>query len=342
MKNLGAFFLFLGLCGPALAGSGPTFSSGQAAANLNWNGTLNLYQVPQLDAATGYAGVVCESGCTGGGGGTVTQGPQGSASSPWFFTFGTGATLPPFASVPTFNIGTAPAIALGSGSSTVGKIDILGNAGAAIDGAPGAAPPTNGLQDVCPFVTVPTERATATTSAVNCNQYGAQFVDTESIKPSFLTSFTLIPPASGIFLTVCGPTTGATRVRWINIQALASTNAGTTDIILSKYSAAPTGGTSTAQTNVAQDASNTIVDTATVNAYTVAPSGGTSLGQIAEQVSSVPLSTSPGIPMLWNFGAPTDTQALVLRGAAQCAVFSSTITTAATASYKITIARTTE
>ena len=58
------------------------------------------------------------SGGGGGGGGTVTQGPAGSAAAPWYVAPGTGVTwtlggaLPAFAATPTFNLGTAPTLAV--------------------------------------------------------------------------------------------------------------------------------------------------------------------------------------------------------------------------------------
>ncbi|HEY8137634.1 MAG TPA: hypothetical protein VIF61_07320 [Methylocystis sp.] len=70
-------------------------------------------------------GVVIEDGngnkitsFSGGGGGTVTQGSAGSAAEPWYVAPGTGVTwtlggaLPAFAATPTFNIGTAPTLAV--------------------------------------------------------------------------------------------------------------------------------------------------------------------------------------------------------------------------------------
>ena len=69
-------------------------------------------------------GVVIEDGdgnkitSFSGGGGTVTQGPAGSAAAPWYVAPGTGVTwtlggaLPAFAATPTFNIGTAPTLAV--------------------------------------------------------------------------------------------------------------------------------------------------------------------------------------------------------------------------------------
>jgi hypothetical protein len=70
-------------------------------------------------------GVVIEDGngnkitsFSGSGGGTVTQGSAGSADAPWYVAPGTGVTwtlggaLPAFAATPTFNIGTAPTLAV--------------------------------------------------------------------------------------------------------------------------------------------------------------------------------------------------------------------------------------
>ena len=104
-------------------------------------------------------GVVIEDGngnkitsFSGGGGGTVTQGPGGSAATPWYVAPGTGVTwtlggaLPAFAATPTFNIGTAPTLAvnwsgqsvaatqsgtwnvsLAVGSNTVGNVGVNNN-----------------------------------------------------------------------------------------------------------------------------------------------------------------------------------------------------------------------
>ena len=67
-------------------------------------------------------GVVIEDGngnkITSFGGGVVTQGTAGSADAPWYVAPGTGVTwtlggaLPAFAATPTFNIGTAPTLAV--------------------------------------------------------------------------------------------------------------------------------------------------------------------------------------------------------------------------------------
>jgi hypothetical protein len=66
----------------------------------------------------GHGNLISTIGGGGGAGGNVTQGAAGAAGAPWYVAPGTGVTwtlggaLPAFAATPTFNIGTAPTLAV--------------------------------------------------------------------------------------------------------------------------------------------------------------------------------------------------------------------------------------
>lgn len=65
-KFLGLFFVFL-LIPAAYSAFTPSFNYANvnAVASASWNFATQKYQIPLLDATSGYGGFVCESGCGG-------------------------------------------------------------------------------------------------------------------------------------------------------------------------------------------------------------------------------------------------------------------------------------
>lgn len=196
----------------------------------------------------------------------------------------------------------------------------------------------------CSYLTTTAEGVSSNLIAPQCNQYGGTFVDPESVKPTFVSSFTLTPPtgAGAVFAQYCGPTSGALRVRYISIQPLATT-AGSDFISVLKTSTAASGGTGAAQTQTTMDTSNTITNTAVLTAYTVAPTAGTLVGAISAETLAAPVVANATPPLTFNFGPPSDTQSVVLRGAAQCVSLTNAITAGTVGvTYNITVGATVE
>ena len=103
-------------------------------------------------------GVVIEDGngnkITSFGGGTVTQGPAGSADAPWYVAPGTGVTwtlggaLPAFAATPTFNIGTAPTLAVNWSGQSVAVSNFPATQAVSIASLPALAAGSNTVGNV--------------------------------------------------------------------------------------------------------------------------------------------------------------------------------------------------
>jgi hypothetical protein len=85
----------------------------------------------------------------GSGGGTVTQGSAGLASAPWYVAPGTGVTwtlggaLPAFTATPTFNIGTAPTLAVNWSGQSVAISNLPSTQAVSIGSLPALAAGSN-------------------------------------------------------------------------------------------------------------------------------------------------------------------------------------------------------
>lgn len=130
--------------------------------------------------------------------------------------------------------------------------------------------------------------------------------------------------AAGIlpFLTIVGAAGRVLRVTKIIIHAPTLTAIQLLRIAVNKYSAIPTGGTSTNPAEVPLDSLGQAPG-GVVNAYTAAPTAGTSLGPIAER-TVIGQATAPVVGAALDEGffdftaAENLTEFPTLRGAAQC------------------------
>src|ERR1035437_3669523 len=94
----------------------------------------------------------------------------------------------------TWNIGTVTTVsavtaitnALPAGSNTIGKVDILGNAGATLDATIGAAAaPTNALATLVVYKATPITLTTGQSAAVQGDTTGSTYVNTEGRKTTY-------------------------------------------------------------------------------------------------------------------------------------------------------------
>lgn len=123
------------------------------------------------------------------------------------------------------------------------------------------------------------------------------------------------------FLVIAGAAGRVLRVSRIKIHGPTAAAIALLRVAVQKLSAAPTGGTGTAQTKVPLD-SQAPASLATITAYTAAPTAGTVIGQISERTVLVQSSTpAAGAPLDegdfdWT-GAPDQTEFPTLRGTAE-------------------------
>lgn len=143
------------------------------------------------------------------------------------------------------------------------------------------------------------------------------------------------------FFAICGSSTKTLRVRQIIIDYTVATTALHVDPILQKTSTAPSGGTSTDLTQVPLDSSYAAGTSNLAKIYTVLPTTGTVVGVISAQMSFAQVTatvTSGSVPARqFVFRALNESDAIVLRGTAQCvqAAFGTTTTNAPTVTVSV-------
>lgn len=139
------------------------------------------------------------------------------------------------------------------------------------------------------------------------------------------------------WLTLNNPST-TTVIRVLRVRVgLTLATAATLQLLLTRYSAASTGGTAQARTPRATDAADSVV--ATANLYTAAPTSNvTGLVSLGYRRLWVGLSTAAGGPYIaeWVFGSGKPAKAIVLRPGHQLGVnWAAVPATAVAADYEI-------
>lgn len=196
-----------------------------------------------------------------------------------------------------------------------------GTAAVASTVANGAA--AGGVGGILTFTGAPSEVTSTNGQAPQGNPYGAAFGDNEGIMPSD-SSFASFTPTTGVLWSECGSASKTIHIKSLVVQGFAGT-AGSYVLQVLKTSTAPSGGTATALTFVADTTVGATSNTATGSYYTAAPTGGTSLGAVAGGIVPFPVAGGMSMPVnLLAQGAPTGTQAIALSGTAQCVEISTT------------------
>jgi hypothetical protein len=160
-----------------------------------------------------------------------------------------------------------------------------------------------------------TEQTVAGSGTPGMDQYGAGYVDTEGLKPTF-QSWGFITPIQGITYSFCGSATKQTRIRDLSLQGIATT-AGGVPFDVRMVSTAPTGGTSAAIAVSHNQSTDTPVDASPLS-YSVAPTTGTNASLIESGYIGFPLVSSPNAPTDKKWGGIDGTKSIVLTGTAQC------------------------
>jgi hypothetical protein len=228
--------------------------------------------------------------------------------------------------VSTVTAVTAITNALPTGANTIGKVDILGNTGAVLDGVITAATaPANGLAQLVVYQTTVPALTAGQSVAVQSDTSGATFVNTTGRAMTYrmaVKSFIPVASATSPTFSIQGSATKTVRILRIVVSTSCLTGTGTpfkSDLVLQKYSVLTGGTTGSTPTGSLMDSGNA-AQTAVCLQYSAVPTTATAIGGLhaAELIQMItPTATANGITRNeWDFGDKNG-QGLVLRGAAQ-------------------------
>lgn len=132
-------------------------------------------------------------------------------------------------------------------------------------------------------------------------------------------TFTATAAGTGIFFNIIGSASKTVRVQRISFWATCATAAVAVPALVSKRTAATTGGTATTLTGVAHD-SGSAAATAVPKFFTVLATAGTGGGTLTAQQVSIPLTAAAAIPtnILFDRTSVQEAEGWVLRGVAEC------------------------
>lgn len=158
-------------------------------------------------------------------------------------------------------------------------------------------------------------------------------------RPTYRASGLLVAPASTApFLVISGKAGKVIRVQSVRIGNASLTAAALLRLVITKFSALPTGGTSTPPAKVPMDSNDPTSD-ATLLVYTAANTPGTAVGPIAETVvSGIATGATTGADdKTTQFSDDGVTYGPKIQGAAECigVGFGTAPASAVTLSYEI-------
>jgi hypothetical protein len=151
------------------------------------------------------------------------------------------------------------------------------------------------------------------------------------------TAATATAAGTGVFFSLCGSASKTVQVQRLSISGTVATGAKNGDVIVSRTSAATSGGTATTLTAGPFD-SNAAAATAVAKFYTVLATAGTLAAVVDTGELYLPLTgTGTSSTPLWWRWRDTDSQSPTLRGTAQCleAKFGTTTTNAPTLAVSV-------
>jgi len=230
--------------------------------------------------------------------------------------------------VDAFNIGTVSTVtavtaitnALPAGANIIGKIDVLGNAGAILDGVITAATaPANGLATLRVYNSTIPVLTTGQSAAQQCDTTGAAYVNSEGRKATYRAS-AVFTPVAGDIAVLPGSATKTIRVTRVAISLNTTGTTASINASLVKRSTADTSGTHANMTAVPLDSTYAAASSVPLQ-YTAAPTLGTAVGAVSTLTLLDPVSSgnqaqaSPVV--LWSFGTGAGNSTIVLRGVAQ-------------------------
>lgn len=164
-------------------------------------------------------------------------------------------------------------------------------------------------------------------------------------KPTYVASTatkTVSAAGTGPFFALCGSSTRTIRVRQILIDYTVATAGLHADPILQKTSTATSAGTATALTAVPLDSNYPTATASLANIYTALGTTGTVVGVISAQMKWAQITATVNAggsvsPYPFLYRPYSETDAVVLRGTAQCvqAAFGTTTTNAPTVTVSV-------
>lgn len=197
------------------------------------------------------------------------------------------------------------------------KVGVVGNAGATLDSAIGAATaPTDALATSGVFQTTTPAPTAGQAVAMQIDSAGSHLVSTEGRKNSYRAakSFTCV---AGDIAVMPGSATKTIKLTGVEVTLSTSGAVAFSDVQLIKRSAADTAGTSAAMTSVPLDSNDAAASAAPLN-YTVAPTLGTAVGPITStRILDEGTGSNQATQIVFQFGGNSGIQPVVLRGTAQ-------------------------
>ena len=160
-------------------------NAGHNSFNYAFNGTT--WDRVRDDASKNVM-VNCAAGCSGGtlnnnADAVATSATNGQAAA-WLYAFN-GTTFDRLRDDASKNLDVNINAAIAAGTNTIGKLDLLGNAGAIMDFAgQNAAAPANALLTGCTFFTTPTTLTTGDASPRMCDSAGNALVNLKTALPA--------------------------------------------------------------------------------------------------------------------------------------------------------------
>lgn len=168
-----------------------------------------------------------------------------------------------------------------------------------------------------------------------------QFIGQKATYAAALTAKTATAAGVTPFFTICGSATKTIRVQAFTAHYTIATAGLHADPRLQKTSTATSGGTATALTKVPLDSSSAAATANLVNYYTVLATAGSLVGTVAIQQiwGQITATVTAGsvTPETFRWKSTDETEAVVLRGTAQCleASFGTTTTNAPTMTVSV-------
>jgi hypothetical protein len=212
---------------------------------------------------------------------------------------------------------TAITNALPAGANTIGKVDILGNAGAILDAVTTAATaPANGLAVLDVYTATPPVLTNGQSLALQADTTGGQYVNQEGRKATYAAQINLQAGITGNNFVLVGSASKTIRITRVIFSGFA-TAAGAAVVAFQIFSSAFTGGTSTtAGATIGPYDSNSAAATATVKAYTVSPTGGGASQTYPIIFDYQFVASAIGVTQIYDFGNRA-AGCPVIRGVAQ-------------------------
>jgi hypothetical protein len=152
------------------------------------------------------------------------------------------------------------------------------------------------------------------------NSAAELYADPEVQKATYAASVNVSPASTGLFAQLCGSATKVVRIRNESFMGKAATTAGGAILAVIKTTSAAAGGTTGGTVSLGPVDSASAATTATMTAWTAAPTDGTET--VTYETFAMPIPLLANVIPSFVEAHGQGSQAIVLRGAAQCVSYS--------------------